>query len=695
MKRIFTILTLAVSTVSAFAAVNPEDYPDLEPGKTYTLKFMDTFRGKYTPEADGQIIEYGTVPVWILKNDNLELLTEADGYVYAGHIKGWQSYQFPVKKGTTYYFEDDFVMNDANFMFEFNSGVEIIDMYPEADSVYDPAEMYDIEYFFNQNVKIGKATISIGSLSAEVETLINGATVSVLVNDVLRKWYNEDKIKGGEIITITLSNITDGLGNKIDEMRFTYKAAHKPVELTNAELPAVIYSWNSSDEPSKAVFVFSGPMAQNPNIELCYAPVELGYEYTEKIDATVEGNTITVDFGGKHRTSAEMSTSGRTDKNIFLILSSLRDESGQMVWSNGQGSVGSYMYEIPFVEIPSLNITSEFTPGNGASLKNAKTINIYFNCADHLVYSGVAFTSGEEKAVVNNDQITVERISDSEVELTVPVPAGWNDKDNVIVTLEGLTADDGYDHTADISAKFNGFTLLYCSIKDGARLKSLAEGAIIKVESNLSDDTKLTFEIAGVFGPEEMTAMGDGVFSFTMPSAVVFEIDETYTVNFTAVPGGTETLTIIGDTAPYEFSDLELVSISPEAGSEINAATEIKLTFTGMVSLTEMPQSAHFTATPVNEENSYYDYEWILKVADADSKNIVIAFSAMDMDYKVIKGNEGIDANSYFLFTFNIDESSISEIVNNNEYKTYDLQGRPVVSPRQGLFIRNGKIIRL
>lgn len=695
MNHLTSILMIVATSVTA-SAVNPAEFPVLEPGKEYALEAKKSFMGKYTPTESGQVIEYAPIPAWTLSGDELRQITEEDGYHYAGYLNGKQAFQFSVTAGETYYFYESFVMDNGVFVFELNPKLALLTSTPEVGEVYDPAARPYIEYTFNQNLNIGKVNMSVNDLSADVDVRINGSTVSVVVNDVLHQWYNENKITGDETIKITLSEITDGMGNKIDDMIFSYVTAHKPVELVNAELPVEILSWYGENEtPAKAIFTFSGPMAQSPMIELCYAPVELGYEYHEQMDAVVDGNIITVDFGGKRRTSAEMSSSGRTDANFYLLLVGLKDASGQVVWSNEQGSVGSYMYDIPFTEIPRLNITSEFTPSLGASLENAKSIKIYFNCADRLTYTGVAFTSGSEKVVVGNDKISVDQISDTEVELTVPIPAGWNSKKDVIVTLDGLTADDGYDHSSDISAKFNGFTLLYCSIKEGSRIKSIAEGAIVKVETNLANGTKLTFEVADMFGPVEMKSEGDGVYTFRMSETLVLEVDKTYTINFTAEGNGTETLSIIGDTAPYEFSDIVLESITPEAGSQLTADSTIKLLFSGLVYITEMSESAPFTATPAGHDDSGYDYEWEIKFNDVSTENLVLALSVTDMDGKVVEGNKGVDAGSYFHFVFNSEDSSISEISGEYSSEIYDLQGRRVFEPTHGLYIQSGKIIRL
>lgn len=684
-----------VSVLPAIADVNPADYQEIELGKEYPMVQYKSFRGRYTATEKGQIIEYAHVPVFLLKSGQLELITEEEGYKYAGYINGKQAYQFPVNPGVTYYFEDSFVMDDGVFSIEMNPELHLLTSEPKVGTVYNPAVDYCVQLVFNQNINIGKATLSVGTLSSDVETHSVGSTVSVMINDDLRQWYNADKIKGGDEITVTLSSLTDGLGTPIEDQVFKYVASAKPVEMTSAELPAEILSWYGEENAAKAVFTFTGAMAADQSIQLCYAPVELGYEYTENLAAKVEGNTITVDFGGVRRTSEDMSTSGRTDAQIYLILNNLKDAEGNTVWSDGQGTIGSYMFEIPFAEIPRLDITSEFTPSLGSSLENAKNVKIYFTCADHLTYEGVAFTSGTETIVVT-EGITVDRISDSETELTVPIPAGWNTKENVYVSLYGLVTDDGFDHSSELSAKFNGFTLIFCSIKNGSRVKSLTKGTIVKVETNLGADDKLTFEIVDKFGPANMTPFGDGVFMLTMPETVIFEKDEIFTVNFTATPGGVESLTIYGDTAPYEYSDLELTDITPADGSDISADTKIRLTFTGLVQLLPVEGSVEFSAVSNSvDDDSNYGYEWALTLNNVQEGKVTLAFSAMDMDYNVVKGNTGVDAESHFVYTFNVTSAGIIEISAKESGMTFDLQGRPAANPSKGIFIRNGKKIKL
>ncbi|MDE6428705.1 MAG: hypothetical protein K2K59_07095, partial [Muribaculaceae bacterium] len=82
MKQLTTILAFATLSMSV-AAVNPADFPELEPGKEYQMELKKPFEGKYTAKENAVLIEYAPVAAWTLQDDELKQITEADGYVYA------------------------------------------------------------------------------------------------------------------------------------------------------------------------------------------------------------------------------------------------------------------------------------------------------------------------------------------------------------------------------------------------------------------------------------------------------------------------------------------------------------------------------------------------------------------------------------------------------------------------------------
>lgn len=691
MKKILSIFFTA--TAFSAAAINPADFPTLELGKDYPTESYKEFKGKLIAPQSGIMIEYGTVPIYTLDENN-ELQDIGEGnWQYAGYINGRQAYQFHVTEGFCYYAYDSFVMDASTVRFEMNPKAEIIESFPKVGSVYDVADEEFITIIFNQNITIGSATISCGELSEPILTRSNGSNFSLLVRDVMIQWYDNKKILGGETLSVTLSDIKDSLGNDVDDISLNFIAAGEPYVMVASKLPEVIISYMpESSEATKAMFTFSGPMAPNPNIQLCYSPVELGYEYYEPLDAVVEGNTITVDFAGKLRVSEEMSTEGRQYNYFDLRLFALRDARGQLVLA-GEGMKGSYHLQVPFYEIPRMEINTQFTPENGAYLTDAdKTVTIYFNNAKEVEYSGVKFTSDNHTVFVNKDEIKVTPISDSEVELTVNIPAGWVGKEDVYVSLADIKTPDGYNHTREFTAKYNGFTLTFVNPAEGTKLASLVQGRTISVDSNLESGDELIFTITAdgetIYGPYAMKERTASSYVHAMQKEVMLYSNIGYELHFTA---GTsvEVVKIVGTSAEYEYSPNEFVSIDPAEGT---VAGPITVKFAGLVALEPMPESVEFSATPSSDLENFegYDNTWAISLGDANGE-VVLAFRAIDMDFKTVQGNAGNEDQSYFRFTYNAN-SGIFEISTENAENIgiYDLQGRKLNAPIRGINIING-----
>lgn len=708
MNRITAIVAAAAIGLTAAAeTVNPDEIQVIELNKEYELTFLGSFSGKFTPEESGQIIEYGTIPVYTLGAGNeLQELTEAEGYTYAGFINGVQANQFHATAGVTYIFYETFIMNGGKFSIAMNPALALESSYPQINSVYDPAAYSAVELTFNQALNVGKATVKYGSEEAEVETMTYGATVSVLINDLLKQWYDAGKIEGGKELEITLSSLTNITGQTMDSVTYKFVTANKPVTLIDAQIPEEILSWYGSDTTnSKAVFTFSGNIEATPTVQLCYNPIELGYEYIEELTPEVDGNVLTVDFAGKLRVAQLMSANGTSSSTIYIRIVNMRDANGQIIWSDGQGTVGTFLYATGFREIPRLDIVSEFTPLAGAKLQGMDNVKIYFNCADHLQYDGVTFTSGNESVTVPMKEVTVDSISESEVELTVKIPQGWNDKKDVRITLSGLTTDDGYDHSREISAKFNGFVISYCNFNAGMAYKELEKGSILKIDTNVESGGTVCFTITDNEGEiivpsTQMTAGNNGSFTYEFDKTIVLSQGLTYNIEFTTNDGGKENITINGATAPYVFSDVTFESIDPADGATIEPGQVITLTFSGLVNVYAAPGSTPFTAQPVvdDEESNYgaYSYKWELTLGDKLAQKVTMAFYASDIDLATVEGNEGSDDNSHFVFEYVTGVSGIQTVSTIKGQATiYDLNGRKVTTPTHGnIYIVNGRAVK-
>jgi hypothetical protein len=721
MKR-FTTLLIGAYALTASAAINLDDYTEIQLGTDYPLTELAAFRGKFTAPASGTVVEYATVPVFQLDESTMELVgLEDSSWQYSGYINGKQAYQFNATQGTTYIFEDKFVINGGVFRIEMNSPITLINSEPTIGTTYSPAESDHILLVFNQNVLFSEVTISAAGKTAVCESRNNGSSVAIDATDVLRSWYAQGVITGGEELTVTLKDLTTADGTAYTENDgngvFKFIAVSTPVELVSAQLPASISSYYpQSSTDSQMQFTFSGPIEANPQVQLCYNLLDIDFEYVENLPTNVSGNTVTVDLAGKRRAASDMSTSGTVSNVIYVRLLKLNDAQGHSVWSSGQGTTGSFYYEVPFINIERVNVLSEFTPANGSDITNEQKINIWFNNANSLTYDGVRFTSGSESTVVPLADLQRINSRDDEEEINVNIPQGWNTKSNVVVTLENLRANDGYDHTNDITATFNGFVVTYINPADDSKIASIQKGQLIVAEINLADrypDMKVTAALTcgdeTIFSTTEMTRRADDSYALTLADDVTMYTGSDYVLTLVATNAGEElgsaSFTYHGATAPFAFSEFFFENVNPAEGSTLSADNaSFTATFDGLAYVYATDNAQFSSIAPVDATTEGVSNVWRLTlspkaVADAQAADgtITVSFSAYDLLLNLIEGNTGTDGDSHFEFNYVIGASSISEITADTIANTtiYDLQGRRVSAiTRPGIYLVNGKKLK-
>lgn len=690
MKKLLLLIASSVGLMAS-AAINPAEFPDLEFNTDYQLQQYKAFKGKITAPESGVIIEYGNIPASILTSAG-ELQMVPD-WTYAGYINGKQAYQFEAKAGSTYYIYSDFVMDNGVISFAMNPQVKILGIYPEEGSVYDIASSEYVDITANQNITIGKATINVNDVSAEVEVRTYSSVSSILINAALSDWYEKGIINGGEAFKIALSDITDNMGNSANDIVINYTAAGKPYTLVDMEIPDPIFSWYPIDSnDAKAKFIFNGPVAPDPEVELGYSPVELGYEYSEILPATVDGDTIIVDLSGKLRTPELMSPSGMAYDFIDIRLYGIKDTRGQYMLAS-EGSIGSFHVRTPYRSLERINFATEFTPAYGSDLTNQTEIKIAYNYPNQMDFTDVVFTSGAETISIPKSELTI-----ADGLITVKIPDGWNSKSNVLVSLAGLSTSDGYDHSSEFSAKYNGFAILFSNPSAGATLSALTKGRTITIDTNLNAGETVTFTFMNgnkvAYGPVEMTEKYEGQYIHVMESDVVLYASEAYTMVFKA-RGTVETVAIKGQSVPFEYSDIELVKISPDEGASLNGGDQISVEFTGMVVIEKRDGSIEFTAEGhgTDAENSGgYDYIWNITLPDEVAGDFTLSFTASDENGKLVKGNSGNNESSCFVIHYKA-LSNIIEVMNSNDETQiiFNLNGHRLSAPVRGINIINGR----
>lgn len=726
-RSLLTFVLILMGTVSA-QAVDPVDFGALELDKDYEYTLFADHQGTFTAPRDGSLVVTTTCGDFIYAYKDAAHKNAYDfttDYNNNGHIY----YELAVKKDEVVYFERNFVMNKGSFrltMVDETEGVKLVSTMPEANSSFSMGGEPQISFFFSGNVKIGGAEIAAGTTVKEVTAIPNGANVFLQPKQALYDLHKEGKLKKGDEFIVRLKNVrlannesvkygTDGTC----ELKLI--SAGKAAELVKAEglltQPKFLSFYPAGDERGIIKATFDTPL-QVPSdssmtqvVTLTYGSVEgeEGEFYVERIPYQVNGNVLTCDLTGKLRSADMMVKSGTNYGTIGVKIADVRDAEGNLAFSTNSGALGSFSYSFTFEEVKA-NINTQFTPANGGSLKNKENIELWIQGYDAICFDGIEFTWGKGNDTLITKDFTV--TDDTNVEgakiLTIPVPAAVKNQTNVKVTLHNLTTFDGKNHDAELTAMYDAFVIKKVTYQanadavsvnlQGEKLSSLKAGGNFVVKTNMNDSVGYAFFVIRDLNPEspeetiiypQSTLHLDSVSGDFQ--AEIYGMDyklyknHTYAFEVTAYksendynydnePIGTGKVTFEGTTEPYRLSDIQLTSITPEEGTAIEEAKDLKFTliFDGMVMLDEkttfinkgMGSSIPFDSIEAKlPDTEGYTNEWNLHINQATLEDLgdklTISIVATDVDGCRVKGNTGKNETSFFLFEYPLNFNAV------------------------------------
>jgi hypothetical protein len=512
--------------------------------------------------------------------------------------------------------------------------------------------------------------------------------------------------------TADATNLYNGDG----VLELTYYAANAPIEMTAAQssdgsvtlVNGAVSSTNflsyftESNPVGKYVFTFSQPLDPTKGeVKLIYGNQEGddGEYYVETLTPSFSDDykTMTVDFSGKLRRAKDMVTSATNYGQITLGLTHLMGADGQYVYTDTQGGLGSFYFTFGYSEVTA-DIAAEWDPEE--SLAEADSLEIYVTNYSALEYDGIKFAwtvSGEETSVVvakADLQITPDEYGGATI--VVAVPAAAKTQSDVTVSFNNAVTADGVDHSSVLSQVFNATMKILSSVPAaGAELASIAAGSTVGVTLDRSDLGYVQYEIwdlnptdpddacvssratlhavdgqEGVYTAErygaDLTLVKGHTYRFDVYGWLT-ETDARGTGYYN--PAARASFTFSGTTEPFTFSDVKFVSVSPADGYVLPSAdyNEVTLTFDGLVKLDSdktfinlgMGATKKFESiTPVDGVGEYAKV-WTLTMSksflESQTNSVTLAVVAYDVNDKLVEGNEGTDANSYFKFEYQID----------------------------------------
>ena len=513
---------LLLGSSSAFAAVKDEiSFGVMELNKTYNMSGSNYYYGTFTPEKDGYLQVYSnrTTNIRTFKSwegsASATMALEDNEYSHYRIIRKdvySYSYELPVKKGVTYYMCGNTMMGD-NIDVVLKMEPKTVEYFgcslEEGDEV-SPTSTNSVSFNFNREVRATSAAIAYGDGKQEgVTPTANdySCSISVDLKDALLKLGTAGVIKKGDEITVVVKGIKENPENVSEGEPVVYGDAS--VKLTVGEMPTMLLSATLDGVPvtantkfltyyapgtGKLVLNFSKDLDEGDGDALLrfgdFDQADNGGYYQENANKSgnftmqVKGSQVILDFSGKRRAVSDMVSSTESNRGadftvINLQISKITDIDGERAFSTSSSTMGRFNYTFS-LDVPDANVSSEFTPASGASIKNQDNIEIWITDYATLSFQGVSFSYDQKENGIepepdsegNVDNIKdvvvdmkdIECVADEEDTeegayiLTVPVPAEVKNMKNVTVSLYKVTCVDGKDYTDIVAAKYNVVT---------------------------------------------------------------------------------------------------------------------------------------------------------------------------------------------------------------------------------------------
>ena len=499
MKHFYKLLTciaafFLLGTMPSLAEIN---LGEVELGKTYSLTSNEYYYATLTPKEDGYMQVYSTssgtlraFKTWegsaqatmaLAENNYVQnkLLTSKENYGY--------NYEIAVKKGVTYYlccytlatskFDVTVKMEPKKVEYlgsSFTPGAEV-----------SPTSTSSVSFQFNRSVVCSSAAIIYGDNQRESvpsRSSSYACTVSADLKNTLVSLASNGKIKAGDEFTVEVKNVTENPEDVAEgveplvygDVRLKLKMGNLPAMLESATLDGVPVTSSTkfltyyAEGKGKLVLTFTKEMSDE------YGSATLRFGDFDKQDAggyyqeedgkgftmTIKGKQVILDFSGKNRRISDMVSSTESDNEdaytkINIEIAQLRSIDGIKPYSTSTSGKFNYSFDL---EVPVVNVSSEFTPANGASIKDEDEIEIWITDAEQIKFDGVNFKyvdDNNEPQVITVTEYTWEPDEDGAYILTVKIPEEVKTKNNVTVCLDNIFCADGKDYSNIIAAIYN------------------------------------------------------------------------------------------------------------------------------------------------------------------------------------------------------------------------------------------------
>lgn len=228
---------------------------------------------------------------------------------------------------------------------------------------------------FNIPVHVQSARINVNEYYQTITDINNGigGLVSITIKPTLLKLIEEGRAKEGDEFKLVIYGIADvddpnNLYNGDGRLELTYKIPAVQAVLT--ETSATILNgklktfYTEGDADAIFSLTFDKPIKESKTTSVSLrggsAELEGNLVFGEDIPYTIKDNTISVDLSGKIRTLTSLYNQAAPEliaenaeflSNITLCFNGIQDIYGNFVNSPGQGTTGSYSYDLQLTTV--------------------------------------------------------------------------------------------------------------------------------------------------------------------------------------------------------------------------------------------------------------------------------------------------------------------------------------------------------
>lgn len=666
-------------------------------------------------------------------------LPNATGFI-SGDADGCNTERyFTAEAGKTYTLTINNYLNSTACKFkvfmESDNPLDTVSVSPAVGTVYSvtggsvPGRLSVV---FSKNVDVEGTTLTCGTASVSL-TREDNIKTSLVYDDVaaaIQSLLSAGTAKAGDAFTITITGIAasdnaEDIFGTDGTLVLNYIMPEAAMELTSSTMPEKFLPlWESGDETGVATMTF------NKNINTTSTPtatISCGskdkdadggyYEETVPVTINADGKSLTIDFTGKSRTYSDMFPNYDVDaaladeslassfQNISLKVSNIKDVDGAYCYTGSTAHTGSFSYTIPYesTTVSEVTIISDFIPAPESDLAEKDYLEIWFNNASYVEYTGVTFTydgtDGQESTTVEKANCTItEDTEENTVTIKVAVPEAVKTAKNVTVTLADISYKNGA--SGAITAQYNlvddsEFSITMLKPDPSVAWTTLNANDTIKVKpTHFSEIGYMNYAIYDAATGECVKASAENMEKDATNEVAIYEVfgdytfyeGHTYNIIFDAWGSeadkragtnhiGTDTIVISGASEEYKFSTVKFVSIDPaESDDYVIDSTDkntFVVTFDGLVWLDPTQTNIHdesgtsvsfasITATGTDAETvdgKTYSTVWTLVVPASyiqrsDVTAVGFGVKAYDKEGLLVEGNTGELAESYLDFEY-------------------------------------------